>query len=145
MDKTLTRVRDGHTYAGQTDLIVMTCPACGVTYAMPTSLQENAYARGERKITWFCPNGHELGYNGPSEEEKARKKAEADARWYEERFRAERDLHAHTSRQLAAQKAATTRAKKRHAAGVCPCCNRTFQQLQRHMASKHPDYDASKG
>lgn len=22
----------------------------------------------------------------------------------------------------------------------CPCCNRTFQNLQRHMTSKHPDY-----
>jgi hypothetical protein len=25
--------------------------------------------------------------------------------------------------------------------GVCPCCNRTFQNLARHMAGKHPDYE----
>jgi hypothetical protein len=24
--------------------------------------------------------------------------------------------------------------------GVCPCCNRTFQQLARHMKAKHPGY-----
>jgi hypothetical protein len=23
---------------------------------------------------------------------------------------------------------------------VCPCCNRTFQALARHMNSKHPTY-----
>jgi uncharacterized protein (UPF0212 family) len=24
--------------------------------------------------------------------------------------------------------------------GVCPCCNRSFAQLRRHMAAKHPEY-----
>ncbi|HEX9950777.1 MAG TPA: hypothetical protein VGB53_03340 [Rubricoccaceae bacterium] len=37
-------------------------------------------------------------------------------------------------RRAAAQKGAHTRTKKRIAAGVCPCCNRTFQDLARHMA-----------
>lgn len=35
-----------------------------------------------------------------------------------------------------------TRLKNRAAAGVCPCCNRTFHQLVRHMAAKHPDFAA---
>lgn len=26
--------------------------------------------------------------------------------------------------------------------GVCPCCNRTFSDLQRHMASKHKGFAA---
>jgi hypothetical protein len=39
-----------------------------------------------------------------------------------------------------AEKAAKTRIKNRIAKGVCPCCNRTFQDLQRHMTTKHPDY-----
>ncbi len=29
----------------------------------------------------------------------------------------------------------------RHAAGVCPACNRTFSQLVAHMESQPPDYD----
>jgi hypothetical protein len=33
-----------------------------------------------------------------------------------------------------------TRIKKRVAAGVCPCCNRSFKDLARHMAGQHPDY-----
>jgi hypothetical protein len=31
------------------------------------------------------------------------------------------------------------RIQKRTAAGVCPCCNRTFQQLARHMKTRHPE------
>ena len=26
--------------------------------------------------------------------------------------------------------------------GVCPCCNRTFGDLYRHMSTKHPGYAA---
>jgi len=33
-----------------------------------------------------------------------------------------------------------TRLKKRIAAGVCPCCNRSFQNLQSHMKNQHPQY-----
>lgn len=29
--------------------------------------------------------------------------------------------------------------KRRALAGVCPCCTRTFQNVQRHMKSKHPN------
>ncbi len=33
-----------------------------------------------------------------------------------------------------------TKVKKRAANGVCPCCNRTFSDLARHMKAKHPDF-----
>ncbi|MFB3077027.1 MAG: hypothetical protein ACE1Y4_03380 [Lysobacterales bacterium] len=39
-----------------------------------------------------------------------------------------------------AHKAAATRIKNRVARGVCPCCNRSFTNLHRHMESKHPNY-----
>lgn len=141
---TLQRVRDGHVYAGDTDLIVMSCPDCGVTYAIPQTLQRNAYERGERKITWFCPNGHSLGYSGPSELTKERDRALAQAKRATDRANAERDLREHTEHKLRAQKGATTKARKRHAAGVCPCCQRSFENVRRHMATKHPDFDPAK-
>lgn len=37
-------------------------------------------------------------------------------------------------------KGVVTRTRNRIANGVCPCCDRSFTNLQRHMASKHPDY-----
>lgn len=54
--------------------------------------------------------------------------------------RHERDA---VKRSLTAHKGHTTRIKKRIAAGVCTCCNRTFKNLARHMANKHPDYKDS--
>jgi|ERR1041384_335707 hypothetical protein len=140
----LQRVRDGFVYSGDTNLVVMTCPVCGVMYAIPQTMQENAYRKGNGKIEWCCPNGHQLGYHGPSAIEQERDRAQAALKRAQERAAAERDLREHTEYKLRAQKGATTRAKKRHAAGLCPCCNRTFQQLQRHMATKHPDYDPAK-
>jgi len=32
-----------------------------------------------------------------------------------------------------------TKLKKRVTNGVCPCCHRSFQNLRRHMATKHPN------
>lgn len=37
-------------------------------------------------------------------------------------------------------KAEAKRTARRSAAGVCPCCHRTFKQMARHMKTKHPDY-----
>jgi hypothetical protein len=37
------------------------------------------------------------------------------------------------------------RLKKRSAAGVCPCCNRTFKELANHMKSKHAQFRQLQG
>jgi hypothetical protein len=139
--KVLYRVQQGHTYASDADLTVMCCPVCGVNYAIPQTMQAAARSAGERKITWFCPNGHDLGYNGPSEVEKERDRVTSELQYQRDRsgrLAAEVDQ---TKAKLRAQKGATTKAKRRHAAGLCPCCNRTFQQITRHMATQHPDFD----
>lgn len=44
------------------------------------------------------------------------------------------------NRQIAAQRGQTTKLKNRIAKGVCPCCQRSFQNLKRHMESQHPDF-----
>lgn len=36
--------------------------------------------------------------------------------------------------------ATKTRIKNRVKNGVCPCCNRTFENLARHMQAKHSDF-----
>lgn len=145
MNKTLARARDGYTYAGETNLTVMTCPCCGITYAIPARLQESAQARGNREIVWFCPNGHELGYSQASEQNQAEQRAEREAN-RAARLQAQLDQ---TEAALRGQKSRATRFKndrdrerRRTAAGVCPCCGRTFQQLARHMKGQHPDFPA---
>jgi chemotaxis response regulator CheB len=44
------------------------------------------------------------------------------------------------TREHSATRAQLTKTKKRVANGVCPCCNRTFKQLARHMKAKHPEF-----
>lgn len=120
-------------------LVTQVCITCGVSFALPSELNERL------KIThasFYCPNGHSQIYSGPTEAEKANKVADALraelAREQRRREMAEREAAAESNRATGLQRAAD-RAKKRAAAGVCPCCNRTFRALARHMATKHPE------
>lgn len=71
-----------------------------------------------------------------SELERTRKQLERA----ETRERAARDQAEAAERSAIAYKGHATRLRKRAAAGVCPCCTRSFQNLQRHMASQHPTF-----
>jgi hypothetical protein len=114
------------------------CPTCGIVYAVPqdwyASLNRQ-HDRGDHDVKWYCPNGHVTVFSREAkyvaiERERDRLKQD-NARLDEARIKAERRL-------LVVQKEVKSRAK-RAAAGVCPCCNRTFIQLARHMKTKHPD------
>jgi hypothetical protein len=125
----------GDTFAGHTDLEVTVC-TCGVLFAAPQKLLDTRRFDGQ---SFYCPNGHSLSFKG-TRLEVARPRARARAA----RLAAARDQAEASAR---AQRGAATRARnqrdkdrQRVAAGVCPCCNRTFKQLARHMKSQHPEY-----
>lgn len=119
---------------------------CSIRLAIPESLFIVYDAENDRNpgsYTLYCPLGHGFTRKGGGEaqrlrDELARQKhlteqAEADAR--NQRSRLEiRD------RQLAARKGQITKLRKRIANGVCPCCNRHFTNLERHMHTKHPQW-----
>jgi hypothetical protein len=119
-------------------LTVTTC-WCGIHLAIPNNLYRNARDHG---TDVHCPLGHTFGWHETlaDKERKRREQAEAQLQTARQQRDAERDLRRDTERRLTAQKAATTKARKRHAAGVCPCCKRSFENVRRHMAAKHPDY-----
>lgn len=54
----------------------------------------------------------------------------------EEDLRAAKAAHAVTKGKL-------TKTRNRIAKGVCPCCNRSFVNLGKHMAGQHPDFGAA--
>lgn len=129
----------GYVFTTYGSLITKECPICGIPYAMPEEMDSWVRKAPHRKF--YCPNGHQLHYPGKSDEQFRREAEEKLAR--------ERAAHDQTLASLKAQKAAATRARnerdkirKRVAHGVCPCCNRTFKQLDRHMAAKHPGFVA---
>lgn len=42
----------------ETKLVTLSCPVCGVEYAIPKRLYDGA--REKPQTCWRCPNGHEL-------------------------------------------------------------------------------------
>jgi uncharacterized Zn-finger protein len=85
--------------------------------------------------TWYCPNGHPRIYTDTLEDKLEREKARSA------RLVAERDQLDASNRALRGVVTRKGRQLARVKAGVCPCCNRTFQNLVRHMETKHPDYE----
>jgi hypothetical protein len=136
---TVYAAREGQKFAADTTLVVVNCATCGVTYAIPDSFNRSARKHhGDRPNGWTicCPFGHTWWYIGKTELERAR-----------DQLAAERSRHDQTKSELhgarvsaGKQRAARKRIETRVAAGVCPCCHRTFKQLARHMATKHPDF-----
>lgn len=109
-------------------LTVVSC-TCGISYAIPDTLHQQMQDRGK---SVYCPNGHQWHYTESMEKKLQREKDRAA------RIQAELDQ---VEASLTAQRAATTRFRnkvKRAENGVCPHCNRTFQNLMRHMETKHP-------
>ncbi|MCA0332294.1 MAG: hypothetical protein LCI03_20715 [Actinobacteria bacterium] len=124
------------TYTGT--LVVEEC-WCGIQHAVPQSLvdeQRRQFNRGQQQTPIYCPLGHPWIRSGESETERERKRRERA----EARETALRDQLEAAERSARAYKGQATRLRNRAAAGVCPCCTRTFQNLQRHMASQHPTF-----
>lgn len=103
--------------------------------------------------SFFCLWGHSQHFvRGPSEADKLRRKRDRlkqeTARLEEEKRVAWNTANEQAERASAAERRASaargqvTRLKNRAAAGLCPCCNRSFVNLQRHMASKHAGFTA---
>lgn len=110
------------------------CYSCGVAFAMPDYMMLRMKNEGG---TFYCPNGHGQRYT-KSEVQRLREKLDEQTR--AAALMAERARDAEVAEQKAQRE--MKRMKKRAASGVCPCCNRKFQQLARHMKTKHPDHGA---
>lgn len=123
-------------------LVIIECGAagCGCTFGMTQTMYNR---RCEDHRPFWCPNGHERYFSGKSEAEKLKEKldlAEDRNRSLGSVIDRQRDTIKGRDYIIRAQKAAKTRIKNRIHNGVCPCCNRTLQNLARHMESQHPEF-----
>lgn len=116
-----------------------TCGECGCTFGLDSEHDKQLRMTG---ATFYCPNGHARVYRETDirklekqlASERARlDQARADAEWQ----RKQRQI---AERRSAAARGRVTRIKNRVGNGVCPCCNRSFENLHRHMATKHPGW-----
>lgn len=120
------------TYVTTADFELISCADCGVVFGMPVELVTQKRQNGGR---FYCPNGHSLSW----------KESEVDRlkrinRALSSNLTHERDQRGATERSNRALRGVVTRTRNRIAAGMCPCCRRTFRDLARHMSGQHPDY-----
>lgn len=122
-----------------TTLRAITCGECHIPFGVPVNLDDAARADGRR---FWCPNGHRIGY---SETENKRLQRErdrlVDAKERLVRQRDEALAEAEHNRRVAiGTKGALVATQRRIAKGVCPCCKRSFVNVERHMSNQHPDF-----
>lgn len=117
------------------------CFRCGIRFDVPAKWKA---ARLNDKTTFYCPNGDAQHFT-ESELDRVRRERDRLKQQIAERddsiARARQRADA-AERSASVRKGVITRLKRRAAAGVCPCCNRTFENLQRHMSSQHPTFAA---
>ncbi len=123
-----------------TTLSVFECAWCGMLFGITEQFEQK---RRKDHGDVYCPAGHSLCYSDQSEEERLKKELicaqeEANRKGSDlQAAQAERDF---ANRSRSSIKGHLTRTKNRIGNGVCPCCNRTFKDLARHMQGQHPDY-----
>ncbi len=120
-------------------LEAITCGQCGMTFGVPDHWLKQ---RRDNGGGFHCPNGHERVFR-ESEVNRLRgeiRRIESRLALERSRLDQERKAREETERSLVATKGVVTKLKRRAAGGACPCCNRTFQNLQRHMKTKHPGF-----
>lgn len=114
---------------------------CGHVIYLP-SHNEKIYRRNHQTFyCTVCGKGQSFGGKSDIEQLRATVRTIEDQRdTARKNLQQQREKTRHKTRQLSAQKGVTTRIKNRIGNGVCPCCNRTFANLARHMKGQHPDY-----
>ena len=126
-----------------TEFTSLHCCNCHIPFAVPEKIRQRWKNEGK---TFYCPNGHPQSYS-ESTVDKLKKQNETLKRQkdftescLQDACKREKKL----GNKLRGEKAAKTRIKNRIKNGVCPCCNRTFKNLQRHMTTQHKDYVKNK-
>lgn len=119
-----------------TTFATITCASvsCGFTFAVPDHWWQKMH---DRHQTIYCPKC-KSGTYWPSESDEEALRRQLNST--QDMLATSRRESTRLDHQRRAEKAAKTRLKNRIAAGVCPCCNRTFANLARHMTGQHPDF-----
>lgn len=114
-------------YVDGIEFVTIECYKCGVPFAMTNDLNNRCLRNHNR--SFYCPNGHSQAYIGKTKEQKLK-----------ERLEQEQSRSGKLEERANKISGNYTRMRKRVANGICPCCNRTFQNLLNHMKTKHPDF-----
>lgn len=126
------------TYVCSQSMAAVTCARCGVLFGMPEHWTDQ-FKKTHREF--YCPAGHSQFFPAETGEEKLRKEVarlQTDQERKEAIIQRKEEIIQGLDKSLSCAKGQVTRIRNRVQAGVCPRCNRTFTNLARHMAHKHP-------
>jgi hypothetical protein len=112
---------------------VETCIECGCLFGVTEEFQKQL-KRSHRNF--YCPNGHGQHYPEKTDAELEREKNARLTHQLDQLKAGNASLQAELAKAAKREK----RSKRRAAAGVCPCCHRTFKQLAAHMTDVHPEF-----
>jgi hypothetical protein len=115
----------------------ISCGVCGILFGLESKFMD---ARKDDGASFYCPNGHNVSWAAANEHEQT-EKALAKARSAE---LALRDQLSAAIREGELTRQALLRDRQRFLNGVCVCCNRSFENVRRHMSTQHPDFDVEK-
>lgn len=132
MSTILREVSRMNTTTDQVHFIMEECCNCGVPFFLPLYLQKRLL---ETHKSFYCPNGHSMSYTGKTEAQKLQDKL---VELQNQANKREQELQDKWLDTLGEKNKLEKQLKKVHN-GTCPCCKRSFQNLERHMQSKHPE------
>lgn len=114
---------------------VVSCYACGVRFGISDDLYRVAVQEKKRAV--HCPAcGKLTEWVGKTEAQKLQEQLALEHARHDQ-TRAELE---NTERRRRAIKGQLTKTKNRIAKGICPCCNRHFDNLHKHMTTEHPEF-----
>lgn len=118
------------------------CWKCKTDMWIPDELYRAAKASSA--IAIHCGYGH-AGYfrDGPTDADilrQERDRLKQSLAEKDDEIERQRNMRERAERQTSAARGQVTKIKNRVGHGVCPCCNRTFENLARHMDQKHPTF-----
>lgn len=127
---------------------IVTCYTCGVPFGIEDDLHRRVVRDAIGSV--YCPAcGKRTAWRESDAQKKIRRlqselqTANNRADTAKRRADLAESQRMKAERSLSAQKGINTKMRKRVGKGVCPCCNRSFSNLERHMASKHPEFSQS--
>lgn len=127
-----------YTFYGSVTMETIICYKCNIPFAVPQGLKK--YLQNS-KDDFYCPHGHSQAYV-ESTLERERKKHQRELEEKDRiaaRLRSDLSNADYVKNNLEKDLKKERLKLKRVHNGVCPCCNRFFSNLSKHMETKHPE------
>ena len=127
-------------YTASEQIIEVKCANCGVSFGITESY---AIQKLKDRNTFFCPNGHSQRFPGKTDADRLKElqdQLQRERQQHDQQIAESRERLKHANRSRDAFRGQVTKVKGRISKGACPCCNRHFENLHRHMVVQHPDF-----